>query len=437
MSTRSVSPPEPAAPVGPVVVEPPPRRDGALRRSRRRLIAGLVAPAVVFMTLVHLLPALGGLYLSFKNLNLFTFSELFGAPWAGLDNYRSVLFESDNPLHDGFVGAVQNTAVYTFWTVLGTLGGGLAVALLLNRQMRGIKLIRTLMLTPWIVPSFVVAVLWQFMWQSDVGIVNKVLVDYTGIVGDRPVWLIGENSLWAIIVPSVWRGLPFAMLIFLAGLQAIPSELQRGRGDRRRRPVAALPPHHAAAAAAADRRPAAVPRDLRDLPVRDPVRDVRQQPGARRGPDDDADRPPVVLEQPVRLRQRGLGAADDGDVRLGRRSGTARSSATWSRHDAPPRDRPRPRRADMARPAGDARADHLARRLVAAGRPRAVDGRLRPARPDVRRVHGHVADDRLRALLPQQPADLHRRPRCSRRRSRARPATRSRASRSAARARSG
>jgi multiple sugar transport system permease protein len=222
MSTRSVSPPEPAAPVGPVVVEPPPRRDGALRRSRRRLIAGLVAPAVVFMTLVHLLPALGGFYLSFKNLNLFTFSELFGAPWAGLDNYRSVLFEADNPLHSGFVGAVRNTAVYTFWTALG---GGLAVALLMNRQMRGIKLIRALMLTPWIVPSFVVAVLWQFMWQSDVGIVNKVLVDYTGIVGERPVWLIGENSLWAIIIPSVWRGLPFAMLIFLAGLQAIPHEL--------------------------------------------------------------------------------------------------------------------------------------------------------------------------------------------------------------------
>ena len=225
MSTRSASPPEPATPLGPVLVEPPPPRGGALRRSRRRLIAGLVAPAVVFMTLVHLLPALGGLYLSFKNLNLFTFSELFGAPWAGLDNYRSVLFEADNPLHDGFVGAAQNTLVYTFWTVLGTLGGGLAVALLLNRQMRGIKVVRTLMLTPWIVPSFVVAVLWQFMWQSDVGIINKVLVDYTGIVGVRPVWLLGDNSLWAIIIPSIWRGLPFAMLILLAGLQAIPHEL--------------------------------------------------------------------------------------------------------------------------------------------------------------------------------------------------------------------
>jgi multiple sugar transport system permease protein len=189
------------------------------------LIVGLVTPAVVFMVLVHLLPMLGGFYLSFKNLNTFTFARLFDAPWAGLDNYRSILFDADNPLRSGFTGAVRNTLAYTFWTVLGTLGGGLAVALLLNRPMRGIKVVRALMLTPWIVPSFVVAVLWQYMWQSDIGIINKVLVDYTGIVGQRPVWLIGDNSLWAIIIPSVWRGLPFAMLIFLAGLQAIPQEL--------------------------------------------------------------------------------------------------------------------------------------------------------------------------------------------------------------------
>jgi multiple sugar transport system permease protein len=205
-----------------------PRETRPLRRRRarrNRFAYGLIAPAVAFMVVVHLLPTAGGFLLSFKNLNTFTFSRLFGAPWAGLDNYRSILFDAGNPLRAGFFGAVENTAVYTFWTVSLTLAGGLAVALLLNRPMRGQRLVRTLMLTPWIVPSFVVAVLWQFMWQSDVGIVNKVLVDYTGVLGHRPIWLLGPNSMWAIVVPSVWRGLPFAMLIFLAGLQAMPSEL--------------------------------------------------------------------------------------------------------------------------------------------------------------------------------------------------------------------
>ncbi len=199
------------------------RRVGAAA-ARRRLALALCAPAALFMLLVHGLPAVGGLYLSFKELNTFTFAQLFHAPSAGLHNYTA-LFDADSPLRPGFFGAVRNTAIYTFFTVGGTLVGGLAVAALINRPIRGQRVIRTLMLTPWIVPSFVVALLWQFMWQSDVGIVNKILVDYTGLLSHRPVWLSGEASLWAIIIPSIWRGLPFAMLIFFAGLQAIPPEL--------------------------------------------------------------------------------------------------------------------------------------------------------------------------------------------------------------------
>ena len=110
MTTHPLTPTEPAAPVGRVIAEPPRRRGSSLRQSRRRLIIGLVTPAVVLMVLVHLLPMLGGFYLSFKNLNTFTFAHLFDAPWAGLDNYQSILFEADNPLRSGFTGAVGNTS---------------------------------------------------------------------------------------------------------------------------------------------------------------------------------------------------------------------------------------------------------------------------------------------------------------------------------------
>ena len=58
------------------------------------------------MVLIHVLPAIGGLVLSFKKFNIFTFHELFGAPWNGLENYRSILLDTDNPLHSGFWGAV-------------------------------------------------------------------------------------------------------------------------------------------------------------------------------------------------------------------------------------------------------------------------------------------------------------------------------------------
>jgi multiple sugar transport system permease protein len=176
------------------------------------------------MVLVHLVPTAAGVLLSFKDLNTFTFSQLFGAPWNGLDNYRAILFDAANPLRSGFAGAARNTAIYTVATVGGTLAGGLGVALLLHRDFPGRRLVRTLMLAPYVVPSFVVAVLWGFMFQSDSGVINQVLVDVTGILGERPAWLL-DHSLIAIIVPSIWRGIPLAMLIFLAGLQSLPKEL--------------------------------------------------------------------------------------------------------------------------------------------------------------------------------------------------------------------
>ena len=244
MSTPTLQP-DVRAEVTTMTGPPPPTR--ARRRPRRNLFPyALIAPALIVMVIVHVLPAIGGLVISFKKFNLFTFRELFGAPWNGLENYRAILLESDNPLRAGFWGAVSNTTVYTFWTVSGTLCGGLAIALLLNRKMAGQRVARTLMLLPWIVPSYVVAVLWAFMWQSDVGIINKVLVDYTHLLGHRPIWLLGPNTMWAIVIPSIWRGLPLAILIFLAGLTAQPAELHEaaaidGAGPWRRFRFITLP----------------------------------------------------------------------------------------------------------------------------------------------------------------------------------------------------
>jgi multiple sugar transport system permease protein len=246
MSTQSLTPteltpPEPTTPGAPPTGS---RRRGG--RSGRHLAYWLIAPALTFMVLVHLIPSAAGVALSFKNLNTFTFSQLFGAPWTGFKNYDSILFDSANPLHSGFVDAARNTVIYTAATVAGTLAGGLGIALLLARQFPGRRLVRTLMLAPYVVPSFVVAVLWGFMWQSDSGIINKVLVDYTGIVHDRPTWLLGHNSLLAIIIPSIWRGIPLAMLIFLAGLETMPKELHEaaaidGAGPWRRFHYITLP----------------------------------------------------------------------------------------------------------------------------------------------------------------------------------------------------
>jgi multiple sugar transport system permease protein len=209
--------------------EPPslePLRELERRRHWRhnRFAWGLIAPALTVMVLIHIVPMLAGIYVSFLKLNTFTLPQLFGAPWIGIQNYRS-LFDASSPLHDGFIQAARNTLIYTGTVVAGTIGGGLGIALLLHRPFPGQRVVRTLMLTPWVIPTFVVATLWQFMWQKDAGIINRILVDYTHVLSHKPVWLLGDNTIWAVVIPSIWRGIPLPMLFFLAGLSAMPPEL--------------------------------------------------------------------------------------------------------------------------------------------------------------------------------------------------------------------
>jgi multiple sugar transport system permease protein len=184
----------------------------------------LLLPAVGLMAAVNGLPIVQGFYMSLLKLNQFTLGQYLDAPFVGLDNYRRVLFDPDNPLRAGLGHALRNTALFTLTVSALAIGIGLGVALLLNRDFPGKAIARTLLLLPWIVPSYVVGTLWGFMWQRDTGIVNTVLVDWLHLLDDKPFWLLGANSFWAIVVPTVWRAWPVMMLIFLAALQAIPEE---------------------------------------------------------------------------------------------------------------------------------------------------------------------------------------------------------------------
>jgi len=219
------------SPAGAVVTAPPRapaqrrRKRSSLRAQRNRFAYLLVTPAALLMVAVHIVPALIGIWMSLLRLNQFTLLQFLQAPFVGLENFWSILFDPANPLRSGLGLAVRNTIVYTIVTVAGTLVSAMAVALLLNRQFRGRRWARTLVLVPWVIPSYVVGVLWGFMWQSDVGIINRILVDWVGVLDTRPFWTTGPIALLAVIVPTIWRAFPFVMMIFLAGLQAIPDEL--------------------------------------------------------------------------------------------------------------------------------------------------------------------------------------------------------------------
>ena len=184
----------------------------------------LLLPAALLMLAVNLTPIAQGFYMSLLKLNQYTLSQFLDAPFIGLENYRRILFEGHSPIRAGLGFALRNTVFYTLIVSVCAIVIGLGVAVLLNREFVGKGFARSLLLLPWIVPSYVVGTLWGFMWQRDVGIINVVLVDYLHLLDEKPFWLLGSNSFWAIVIPTVWRAWPVMMLIFLAALQAIPED---------------------------------------------------------------------------------------------------------------------------------------------------------------------------------------------------------------------
>jgi multiple sugar transport system permease protein len=115
------------------------------------------------------------------------------------------------------------------WWVFGSVVfqsvGGFAAALLLQEAFRGRALVRTITLLPWIIPGVVVALIWEFIYQPNYGLLNDVL-SRAGWMTERVAWLANPSlAMPAVILTNVWRGVPFFAIMLLAGLQAIPPEL--------------------------------------------------------------------------------------------------------------------------------------------------------------------------------------------------------------------
>lgn len=209
-------------------------------RNRRTLFAYL-APALLALALFLFLPLVLGFGFSFLELDKSTLEQNFAAPFVGMGNYSEAVSVSQMPNQRGIWDALRNSLIYTFCVTMGTVFFGLTGAMLVHRRFAGRNLVRTLLLFSWIVPSYVAGMLWGFMWQQDDGIVNIVLFDllhfdvistWFGAHWDytaagllvKPRWLTGENTIWAIVIPTIWRFWPFAMIMFLAGLGSIPRE---------------------------------------------------------------------------------------------------------------------------------------------------------------------------------------------------------------------
>lgn len=173
-----------------------------------------LAPDLGGTLIFAIIPVIASLVLSF-----FAWDILTTPRFRGLENYRQLL------LHDPiFLQVLGNTTYYVLGTVPARTVLALLLAIALNQQLRGVSLFRAAYFLPTITSGVAAALVWRWIFNSDFGLLNSFL--YLIGVADPPQWL--NSPIWAmpaLIVVAIWQGLGFQMLVFLAGLQAIPRHL--------------------------------------------------------------------------------------------------------------------------------------------------------------------------------------------------------------------
>jgi ABC-type sugar transport system permease subunit len=170
-------------------------------------------PATIAMLLVFFYPMLNGIYTSFTHYNQYSDTTKL----VGLDNYLKVVLDSS------FWNSMQRSLIWVVCSVLGQFIVGFAFALLLNERWPGNRIMRAIVLIPWVMPGVSIALGWSLIYNGQFGLLNDVL---GGLGLPHANWLADPNlAMLAVIIANIWKAFPFVTITMLAGLAAIPDEL--------------------------------------------------------------------------------------------------------------------------------------------------------------------------------------------------------------------
>lgn len=185
----------------------------SLARSDMRLAYILLAPALIYLLCVMLLPFLWAIYISFTDKKI-------GAPetFIGLGNYIALLRDKR------FLQSVQNTFVFTASAVFFKVVLGVIMALVLNSAIKARSLFRALLILPWTIPTVVSALSWKWIYSGGAGGVLNHILKLLGLIERDVIWLVDE-AMFSVVLMNVWRGAPFIAISVLAGLQTLPADL--------------------------------------------------------------------------------------------------------------------------------------------------------------------------------------------------------------------
>ena len=186
--------------------------------SDRTITWAFIAPTVLLLLAINIFPLIWTIQLSFTNFKANRASR--GFEWVGLENYRSILTDSD------IWHGMQVTAHFVIWSILIEVLLGFALALMLDKRFRGHSFWSTVILLPMMLSPAVVGTFWSFLYQPQIGLFNHVVAAVGGI-DPSSFQMIGDVALapWSIVLVDAWMWTPYVMLICLAGLRSIPDSI--------------------------------------------------------------------------------------------------------------------------------------------------------------------------------------------------------------------
>ncbi|GAA3143643.1 MULTISPECIES: carbohydrate ABC transporter permease [Nonomuraea] len=194
----------------------PPGRPGLPARMwRERSAYVFLMPGMLIFSVFTLAALIFAVYLTFHRWSIIEPDK----PFVGLTNYRDMIHD------ERFVESVLNTIYFSGASVPLSMATGLLLALLLNLPLRLRGLFRAAFYLPVITPFVVSAILWKWLYNGDYGLFNYYLLQ-AHLIDEPLLWLSDKNlAMPAVVLMSVWAGAGFSMVVYLAGLQAIPREL--------------------------------------------------------------------------------------------------------------------------------------------------------------------------------------------------------------------
>jgi multiple sugar transport system permease protein len=175
----------------------------------------MITPAFVLLALLMAYPFTYAMYLSFTD------KQVGGtANFVGFANYTK-LFGTTL-----YSRTVINSVVYTVIALILKCLGGLALAVMLNRDFYGQRVLKALLLIPWIMPTVFSTMIWSWIFHPSFSVFNIVLVEKLGILSEPIPFLLSENwAMASLIFVNVWRGIPFFGITFLAAIQSVSVEI--------------------------------------------------------------------------------------------------------------------------------------------------------------------------------------------------------------------